>query len=70
VRRYCAGIPKRRTSLVIKKVDTETGIDRGLIGIRRGTPNLVQAEAAEQGGLIGEAMIDSRRKLVRICRDF
>ena len=69
VRRYRSGIPNGSTSLMIKKVDAETGIDRRLIGIGRRTPHLVQAEPGEKSRFIGKAMIDSYRKLVCVRRD-
>jgi len=51
---------------VIEKLDAEIGIDRRLIGIRRWSIHLVQAEAREEIRLVGNFVIDANRKLIRV----
>ena len=51
-------------ALVIEELDSETGVNRGLVGIGERAGDLVQAESRQQSGLVGKAMIDPHRKLV------
>jgi len=53
-----------RAPLMVEELDAETGIDRGLIGIRDRARNLIQTEAAEELGLAGNAVVDTNGKLI------
>ena len=55
MRGEAARVGNARVALVIEELDGEAGIDGRLVGISNGAGDLVQAEAREQLGLVGNA---------------
>src|SRR5262249_28559156 len=51
-------------ALMVEELYGKVGIDCSLVRIRERTIHLIQAEAGEQVGLVGDAVIDSNRELV------
>ena len=70
VRRKRSGIFDGGVALVIEELYAESGIDGGLIGIGDRAIDLVQAEAREQGGFVGQTVVDADGELIGVGDDF